>query len=198
MRRDLNHLGHSNASLGLEVFQKLAENRVKHLEPVIPLWLEPPQYLTEKQREIWRQAIITRGHEWFTGSDIIVLEQYVIAATDLSLFRNKAVAESWTTAAEQNYRRAQRTFRQYSDMLGLNIAWRMGMSVKSKQASAKGGKFNEIVETAVENAQDELLRGIDAQKLAGPDPEINPAAVGLQTEVPAERPAECQETSKVA
>jgi len=173
MRHDLNHMGHSNASLGVEVFQKLAENRLKKQEPEIPEWLEPPQYLTEKQREMWRQAVITRGSEWFTGSDIVVLEQYVISASDLYLFRNKAVAAGWTLETEGIYRRAQRTFRQYSDMLGLNIAWRMGMSVKSKQASAKGGKFNEIVDTAVENAQDKLLQGIDPNKFAGAPPGLS-------------------------
>jgi hypothetical protein len=172
MRKDLNHLGVTNASVGVEIFQKLAESRIKEAQGqalVIPEWLEPPQYLTERQREMWRQAVITRGVEWFTGSDTVVLEQYVISATDLSLFRNKAVAEGWTLESEGIYRRAQRAFRQYSDMLGLNIAWRMGMSVKAKQAQPKGGRLDQIVDTAVENAQDDLLRGIDPKKLSVPD-----------------------------
>jgi hypothetical protein len=45
----------------------------------------------------------------------------------------------------------------------------MGMSVKAKQAQPKGGRLDQIVDTAVENAQDDLLRGIDPKKLSVPD-----------------------------
>src|SRR5262245_34149436 len=97
---------YGKAGYAVKVFQAMEAKKLKDEEREkdgIPVWLEAPIHLTEKQAAIWRGAVLTRGVSWFALADLVVLEQYVLAVTDLNTLRQKAISEKWQAPYEMVY-----------------------------------------------------------------------------------------------
>jgi hypothetical protein len=177
--------GFSHARTAQDIFKGLARQDIESetgRPQQIPLWLEPPLHFSERQQTIWRNAVLTRGVEWFAPADALALEQYVFAYEDLIHFRAQAHMAHWDHDSEMRFRRSQQNFRAFSRMLGLTIEQRVSFAVRRNQDKPSGKVNEDLREQATAAAEDQLLHGyapLDVQTALGggdlpPQPEPGP------------------------
>lgn len=125
----------------------------------LPVWLEPPPYLTDYEGEVWRNAVLTRGLEWWKPADLLALEHYCRAATDLRHARLVLQPEHWGRDEMMRFRLASNNLRSWADLLGLTMSARMHEAARLRQASPAGARADVMLDAAAENAEDPLLQG---------------------------------------
>lgn len=154
--------GKPRQAFSAQVFTALAEQEAERLHaeenPPVPLWLEPPPYLTEREQFVWRRAVESRGVQWLKPIDTIALEEYCRTCTELHMLRPFLGVANTPAHIEQRWRRAHRQMMAYSSMLGLTVSQRLDVAKRGRNAVAVT-KTDQLAQRATENAADPLLQG---------------------------------------
>lgn len=164
-----NRLGLPIGGFSKQVFHRLAMQEIEDAqskEAAVPLWLEPPPHLSDTQSKLWRNAVVTRGPEWFKPGDLFLLEEYVNTCVEVTMFRRRCVISKWAEADERAYNRAITRARRYSQDLSLTLAQRVSNSARLSNGKPMTAA-EEGTRLAMENAQDPLLQGFQMPELAG-------------------------------
>lgn len=163
-----NRVGLSSAGFAKNVYRRLALEEIEKeacKESAVPLWLEPPLHFSDTQSSLWRNAVVTRGPEWFKPGDLFLLEEYVNTCVDVQMFRRRCVVSKWKSEDEHAYNRAVTRCRRYAQDLALTMNSRVQLSARTGNGRAMSAQ-EEGARLAIENAQDPLLQGFQMPELA--------------------------------
>lgn len=165
MAGDFNLRGMSRNAYTARILENIDREKVRESEatenPVLPLWLEPPPYLTDREAHIWRYAVKSRGVEWLKPIDTIALEEYCRTCTEIHNLRPFVMGPKCTKDQELRWRRAHQQMMRYATLLGLTVAGRLDFSKRTRQSTAET-PAKMMAQRAAENAADPLLQGYGA------------------------------------
>jgi len=124
-----------------------------------PPWLKPPKTLDTEAKRHWREAVQSRGVQWFTRGDVFTLEQFVRSIKDVENARARFdkmpdddVVQRMLNAAVVNFTRLQR-------VLGLGLSVRVQEAQRLRSALAQS-RTEQLAQAAAENVEDDaLLKG---------------------------------------
>jgi hypothetical protein len=162
--------------VGTAELQRMVNERMglpRGLDP-IPLWLRPPRALDKISRKRWRDAVYSRGIEWFQRADVDLLRMYVNAWRAVDVASAQVDKAPGQRESLQHLSVATGILGRFMRVLGLGIVSRVTEAYRLRATSFEN-QTEKMADHAVQNLGDDLLQAAHGAHVAKetPDPPVS-------------------------